>query len=102
MIFYSDMGSDVLEKCPEVVNYLLETYANNEEIPTAYSDVIYCKNLADKTATDFVEQVWTTERQCRSIFSERMLMSIFVDGLSPRMQALIRSPLATSKKLLYT
>lgn len=93
--------TDILQSYPEAVNYPLETYATDEVIAKAYSEVIYCKQAIDKTETEFAELVRAKARRCCSVFSERRLKSIFVDGLLCGKQATVRNHLASSKRLSY-
>ena len=102
MIVDSDEETDVLKMYLEVVNYLLETYATDEEIAMAYAEVISCKQETDKTEAEFVEHVRAKARRFVSVFFERRLKSIFVDGLLPGIQATVRNRLGTARGLSYT
>lgn len=102
MIVDSHEETDVLKTYPEVVNYLLKAYATDEEIATAYAEVISCKQETNKTETEFAEQGRTKARRCGLDFSERRLKSIFVDRLLPGIQATVRNHLGSARGLSYT
>ena len=71
---------------PEAVNWLLNTYCTPAVLRSAAASM---KNLAQKngeTEVDFGTRLRLAANRCGNAFDEEELMSIFIDGLDPRIR----------------
>ena len=92
---------ELLETYAEVVNLLLRTYATDEVISEAVGDVTSFRQSANMTEELYSNQLWDKALRCGTVFSDRRLKSLFVEGLLPATCAQVRNYLATHPGVEY-
>ena len=92
---------ELLETYAEVVNFLLRTYATDEVISEAVGDVTSFRQSSNMTEEAYSNQLWDKALRCGTVFSDRRLKSLFVEGLLPATCAQVRNYLATHAGVDY-
>ena len=92
---------ELLETYPEVVNYLLRTYATDEVISEAVGDVTSFRQSSNMTEEVYSNHLWDKALRCGTVFSDRRLKSLFVEGLLPATCAQVRNYLASHPSVDY-
>ena len=85
----------------EVVNYLLRTFATNEVIATAYTDLTSYVQATGMTETDNGDKLWDKTIRCGSVISQTRLRSMYAEDVLPSIRAQVRNHLATHTRLSY-
>ena len=91
----------LLETYAEVVNFLLRTYATDEVISEAVGDVTSFRQSSNMTEEVYSNQLWDKALGCGTVFSNRLLKSLFVKGILPATCAQVRNYLATHRGVDY-
>ena len=86
---------ELLETYAEVVNFLLRTYATDEVLSEAVDDVTSFRQSSNMTEEVYSNQLWGKALRCGTVFSNRPLKSLFVEGLLPATCAQVRNYLET-------
>ena len=92
---------DMLESYEEVVNFLLRTYATDETIAEAYTEVVSFRQSSNMTEEAYRNQLWDKALRCGTVFSDRRLKSLYVEGLLPATCDQVRNYLATDATVDY-
>ena len=92
---------DMLESYEEVFNFLLRTYATDEIIAEAYTKVVSFRQSSNMTEESYSNQLWDRALRCGTVFSDRRLKSLYVEGLLPATCAQVRNYLATHATVDY-
>lgn len=66
----------------EVVNYLLKTYATNENISCAVRDIATYKKPDKMTPTEYGNALWMRTFVCGTVYDEDRVKGLFLEGLS--------------------
>jgi hypothetical protein len=90
-------GSGHLYLYAEAVQWFLTTYAREALLADAYRDVTAIKQKADEDEVVYGYRLRKTSLRCGDIFTERTLTSLYIDGLLPYSQHLVRN-LASAQK----
>lgn len=64
-----------------IVNYLLKQYATDDNIASADADN-HSFTQRNLMATDYTQQIWTKRLRCGSVYPEKMVKGIFLEGLN--------------------
>lgn len=67
--------------CCQVVNYLLETYATDDNIAKSDSDIDSFLKLQNMLAMEFANALWLKTPRCPRAYDKYVLKRIFVQGL---------------------
>ncbi|CAN8075924.1 unnamed protein product [Agarophyton chilense] len=94
-------GTEMLESCPEVVNFLLETYATDEVIQEVYSEVLAYHQRSGQTESEFSLALWNLATRCGNVFPTSRLKSLFADNFDRAIRSQILNYLATNRKVDY-
>ena len=86
---------ELLETYAEVVNFLRGTYATDKFISEAVGDVTSFRQSSNMTEEVYSNQLWDKLLRCGTVFSDRRLKSLFVEGILPAKCAQVRNYLAT-------
>ena len=92
---------ELLRAYPQVVNFLLRTYATDEVISEAVGDVTSFRQSSNMTEEVYSNHLWDMALRCGTVFSDRRLKSLFVEGLLPATSAQVRNYLATHSYVDY-
>ena len=92
---------ELLRTYPQVVNVLLRTYATDEVISEAVGDVTSFRQSSNMTEEVYSNHLWDKALRCGTVFSDRRLKSLFVEGLLPATCAQVRNYLATHPDVDY-
>ena len=92
---------ELLETYPEVVNFLLRTYATDEVIAEAVGDVTSFRQSSNMTEEVYSNHLWDKALRCGTVFSDRRLKSLFTEGLLPATCAQVRNYLASHPHVDY-
>lgn len=63
-----------------IVNYLLKQFATEDNIATVEAD-IWDFRQGSLTATGYAQQLWKKTLTCGSIYNEKILKGLFVEGV---------------------
>lgn len=74
---------ELLGVYPEVVQYLLETYAMDDVVMDAHPNVISYRQSSNMTEEDFGDTLWRKAYRCGNVFSENRLTQHFIVGMLP-------------------
>ncbi|CAN8061906.1 unnamed protein product [Agarophyton chilense] len=94
-------GTEMLESHPEVVNYLLETYATDDIIQENYSEVLAYHQRSGQTESEFSLAPWNLATRCGNVFTTSRLKSLFADNVDKAIRSQVRNYLATTRKVDY-
>ena len=92
---------ELSETYAEVVNFLLRTYATDEVFSKAVGDVTSFCQSSNMTEEVYSNQLWDKALRCGTVFSDRRLKFLFVEGLLPATCAQVRNYLATRPSVDY-
>ena len=92
---------ELLETYAEVINFLLRTYATDEVIAEAVGDVTSFRQSSSMTEEVYSNHLWDKALRCDTVYSDRRLKSLFVEGLLPATCAQVRNYLATNPQFDY-
>ena len=92
---------EVLSSYPEVVNYLLRTYATNEVMAEAYADVTNFLQSSGMSETEYGDRLWRKALRCGNVFSDSWLKSLFAEGLLPAIGTQMRHHLTTHPRIAF-
>lgn len=92
---------EMLRSYPEVVNYLLETYATDEVLAQAYYDLVSARQGYAQAEDEFAHKLKTQSIRCGNIFNDTRLKAIFVEGLLPTIRASVRHHSSTHPRVSY-
>lgn len=81
--------SHLLSYC-EIVNYLLETYADDQTISRAHTEVIRLQQLRGQNPMKFRNHIWGRALRCGCVYSQRALIYVFIEGCNSRIRNLVR------------
>ena len=95
-------GDEVLSSYPEVVNYLLRTYATNEVIAEAYAEVTNFLQSSRMSETEYGDRLWEKALRCGNVFSDSRLKLLFAEGLLPAIRTQMRHHLMTHPRIAFT
>lgn len=79
--------SEMLRTYGDVVNFLLQKYATDEVIAEAYNDVVNFRQSSATTKKTYSRMLWDKALRCGTVFSDRRLKSLSIDGLLPGTRA---------------
>ena len=74
---------ELLRPYPQVVNVLLRTYGTDEVISEAVGDVTSFCQSSNMTEEVYSNHLWDKALRCGTVFSDRRLRSLSVEGLLP-------------------
>lgn len=66
----------------EGVNYLLDTYAPDDIIAEAETDMTRFTQPSNKLLTEYAKALWNKELRCDTVYDEYVLNRIFIEGFS--------------------
>ena len=92
---------ELLQTYPEVVNFLLRTYLTDEVISEAVGDVTSFRQSSNMTEEVYSNHLWDKLLRCVTLFSDRRLKSLLVEGLLPAICAQVRNYVATHPGVDY-
>ena len=92
---------ELLESYAEVVNSLLRMCATDEVISEAVGDVTSFRQSWNMTEALYSNQLWDKALRCGTVFSDRRLRSLFVEGLLPATCAQVQNYLKTHPGVDY-
>ena len=92
---------ELLRTYPQVVNFLLRTYATDEVISEAVGYVTSFCQSSNMTEEVYSNHLWDKALRCGTVFSDRRLKSLFVEELLPATCAQVRNYLATHPDVDY-
>ena len=92
---------EVLSSYPEVVNYLLRTYATDEIIAEAYSEVTNYIQSTGMSEMEYGDRLWRKALRCGNVFSDDRLKSLYAEGLLPAIRVQVRHHLTTHPRLSF-
>ncbi|CAN8070208.1 unnamed protein product [Agarophyton chilense] len=95
-------GTEMLESYPEVVNFLLETYATDEVIQEAYSEVLAYHQRSGQTESEFSLALWNLATRCGNVFTISRIKSLFSDNVDKAIRSQVRNYLASNRKVDYS
>ena len=96
----SDRG-EMLTTYPEVVNFLLQTYATDDVIAEAVTDVENLKQSTAMTEQEYSDELWKRALRCGTVFSGDRLKGYFVEGLLPALRGQVRHYAASHRRSTY-
>ncbi len=76
---------------PRLVAWLLEEFATTPVLRTAYNEVTSCKQGERESAREFGNRIKTAALRAGSVFTDKALANVFMDGLLPRVAAMVNS-----------
>ncbi|CAN8076129.1 unnamed protein product [Agarophyton chilense] len=76
---------------PQVVHYLLETYAMDDVIRDAHQEVISFRQSSNMTESAFADDLWKRAYRCENGFSKERLERHFITGLLPAIWTNLRN-----------
>ena len=89
---------EMLTSYPELVNFMLETYATDDVIAEAVEDVESMRQSTGMTEQEFSNELWKRALRCGTVFSGNRLKGYFVEGLLPTMRDQVRNYAATHRR----
>ena len=93
--------TEMLRTYPEVVNYLLETYATDEVIQEAYAEVLSYRQRPSQPELEFAKSLFALASRCGNVFTTTRLKAMFSDNVDKSIRAQVRNHLANSPKVDY-
>ena len=78
-----------------MVHFLFRTDATDEVISEAVGDETSFRQSSNMTEDVCRNHLWDKALRCRTVFSDRWLKSLFIEGLPPASRAQVRSYLTT-------
>ena len=81
---------DMLSTYDEVVNFLLHTYATEEEMIEAAEDVEHCIQSSNQNEQQYADALWEKALRCGTVYSSNRLKGYFVRGLLEAIRSQVR------------
>lgn len=81
----------------QVVNYLLVTYATDDEIAKAEAGIMQFKKPERMSATLFSELLWEKALRCGRVYNDARLKALFIEGLHTSIRLSMRLYWAANK-----
>lgn len=72
---------ETLRSYPEVVNFLLQTYATEDAMCEALEDVQNCRQPSNMDEGTFSQLLWSKAARCGTVFSTNRLRSYFIQNV---------------------
>ena len=82
--------ADMLTSYEEVVQFLLKTYATEEAMAEAITDVENFKQSSSMDVQAYSDELWTRALRCGSVISSTRLKGYFIQGVLPAIRAGVR------------
>ena len=92
---------ELLRTYPQVINFLLRTYATDEVTSEAVCDVTSSCQSSSMTEEVYSNHLWDMAFHCSTVLSDRRMKSQLVEGLLPATCAQVRNYLATHPDVDY-
>ena len=92
---------ELLQTYPQVVNFLLRTYATDEVISEAVGDVTSFRQSSNMTEEVYSNHLWDMALPCSTVFSDRRLKSLFFEALLPAKCVQVRNYFSTHPDVDY-
>ncbi|CAN8075864.1 unnamed protein product [Agarophyton chilense] len=74
---------ELLRSYPQVVHYLLETYATDDVIMDAHQEGIFFRQSSKMTESAFADDLWKKGCRCGNVFTEGRLKNHFITKFLP-------------------
>ena len=81
-----DQSEGGVSTWPQVVNYLLGTYATNDNIAKAVEDLLRLRQKTDESEQAYHERLLKAIARCGSVHRSAEKISIFINGLLPQIR----------------
>ena len=94
-------GVDAINSYPEAVQWLLLTYAKETVLQKAYTEVTHLTQGPGEDENTYALRLRKAALQCGDAFKERHLISIFIDGLKPYSQHVVRDAVAENTRMTF-
>ena len=82
--------TDMLTSYPEVVNFLLHTYATEEAMLEAVQDIENCRQSSIMNEVAYADRLWELALRCGTVFSSARLNSYFLPGVRSAIRRRVR------------
>ena len=86
----------------QAVNYLLETYADNQTISRAHAEIIRLQQKEDQSPLRFRDHLFARASRCGKVYDQEALIHIFIEGCHESIRNLVRQKHADARRITLT
>ena len=86
----------------QVVNYLLETYADEQAISQTHAEIIRLQQLRNQSPIKFKNHLWSKAKRCGNVYSQSAMKHVFIEGCNSRIPNLVRRHNADNPRVTLT